>query len=127
MIRLADYVFRHLAHRGVRHVFMVSSGGAMFLNDAVGCERRIQYICNHPEQACAMAAEAYARVSGGLAVVSVTAAPASARPAAMAAPMPREAPVTIAVLPSRRKSIFVTVLLACPIPCAWAPARDRLE
>ena len=58
-MRLADYVFRHLADRGVRHVFMVSGGGAMFLNDAVGCERRIQYICNHHEQACAMAAEAY--------------------------------------------------------------------
>ena len=56
-MRLADYVARFLADHGVNHVFMVTGGGAMHLNDAFGREERIQYICNHHEQASAMAAD----------------------------------------------------------------------
>ena len=47
----------------------------MHLNDAVGKEKRLQYICNHHEQACAIAAEGYSRVSGKLGVVVVTSGP----------------------------------------------------
>ena len=43
-MRLADYVFRTLADRGIRHVFMVSGGGAMHLNDALGRENRLNFI-----------------------------------------------------------------------------------
>lgn len=75
MIRLADYVFGTLADKGVRHVFLVTGGGAMHLNDAISREPRLQYICNHHEQACAIAAEGYARVSGRIGVVNVTAGP----------------------------------------------------
>ncbi len=75
MIRLADYVFQTLADRGVRHVFLVTGGGAMHLNDALGREGRIAYVCHHHEQAAAMAAEGYARTTGGLGVVSVTTGP----------------------------------------------------
>jgi acetolactate synthase-1/2/3 large subunit len=39
-MRLADYCMKFLADRGVRHVFLVTGGGAMHLNDAVGRERR---------------------------------------------------------------------------------------
>jgi len=74
-MRVADYVFNYLAEQGVRSVFMVSGGGAMFLNDGLGRETRIRYICNHHEQACAIAAEGYARTTGELAVVSVTTGP----------------------------------------------------
>ncbi len=74
-IRLADYIFRTLADRGVRHVFLVTGGGAMHLNDAIAREPRLRYICNHHEQASAIAAEAYARVSGRIGVVNVTAGP----------------------------------------------------
>jgi acetolactate synthase-1/2/3 large subunit len=74
-MRVADYIFKTLADRGVRHVFMLSGGGAMHLNDAIGREPRIQYICNHHEQASAMAAEGYARVTGKVGVVNVTAGP----------------------------------------------------
>lgn len=77
MIRLADYVFGRLADWGVRHVFLVTGGGAMHLNDAIGKEKRIQYICNHHEQASAMAAEAYARFAGGPGVLCVTSGPGS--------------------------------------------------
>ncbi len=74
-MRVADYVFNYLADHGIKDVFMVSGGGAMFLNDGLGKEQRIRYICNHHEQACAIAAEGYARTTGQLAVVSVTTGP----------------------------------------------------
>lgn len=73
--RLADYVFGTLVDRGIRHVFLVTGGGAMHLNDAISREPRIRYICNHHEQASAMAAEGYARVSGRIGIVNVTAGP----------------------------------------------------
>lgn len=75
MIRLADYVMRNLADWGVRHIFLVTGGGAMHLNDALGREGRLQYVCHHHEQAAAMAAEGYARVTGQPGIVSVTAGP----------------------------------------------------
>jgi acetolactate synthase-1/2/3 large subunit len=74
-MRLADYVIKTLADNGVRHVFMLTGGGAMHLNDAIGREQRIKYICNQHEQACAMAAEGYARKKGTIAVVCVTSGP----------------------------------------------------
>ena len=74
-MRVADYIFQQLADWGTRHVFLVTGGGAMHLNDALGQETRIRYICNHHEQACALAAEGYARMTGTLGVVSVTTGP----------------------------------------------------
>jgi len=75
MMRVADYIAHSVAQHGIRQVFMVSGGGAMFLNDAFGAEPRLALLCNHHEQASAMAAEGYARVSGQCAVVNVTAGP----------------------------------------------------
>jgi len=74
-MKLSDYVAQYLADHGVRYVFMITGGGAMHLNDSFGREKRIQYVCCHHEQACAMAAEGYARTSGKLAVVNVTTGP----------------------------------------------------
>ena len=75
MIRVADYIAETLAGRGIRHVFMVTGGGAMHLNDAFGRCEGLSYICCHHEQACAMAAEGYARITGGLGVINVTTGP----------------------------------------------------
>jgi len=74
-IRVAEYVAQFLAAHGVRHVFMLTGGGAMFLNDAIGFHPAIQPVFHHHEQACAMAAEGYARVSGGVGVINVTTGP----------------------------------------------------
>lgn len=74
-LRVADFIWRTLADRGVRHVFVVSGGGAMHLNDALARERRLSYICNHHEQASAMAAEGYARITGSIGVACVTSGP----------------------------------------------------
>jgi acetolactate synthase I/II/III large subunit len=76
-MKLSDYIVGQLADWGVRHIFLVTGGGAMHLNDSIGKEPRIQYVCNHHEQASAMAAEAYARISGQPGVVNVTTGPGS--------------------------------------------------
>jgi acetolactate synthase-1/2/3 large subunit len=76
-MKASEYLASFLAAYGVRHVFMVTGGGAMHLNDAFGRETRIKYICNHHEQACAMAAEGYARVTGQVGVLNVTTGPGS--------------------------------------------------
>jgi acetolactate synthase-1/2/3 large subunit len=75
MIKVSDFIARHVADRGVSQLFMVTGGGAMHLNDSFRKEPRIQCICNHHEQACAIAAEGYHRVSGRLAVVNITTGP----------------------------------------------------
>ena len=74
-MRVADYIWKTLADLGTRHVFLVTGGGAMHLDDALGRETRIRYVCNLHEQACAMAAEGYARQSGRPGVVCVTTGP----------------------------------------------------
>lgn len=74
MIKLSDYIAKRLKEvYVVTNLFMVSGGGAMHLNDSFG--KYIPYICNHNEQACAIAAEGYARVNQDLAVVNVTTGP----------------------------------------------------
>jgi acetolactate synthase-1/2/3 large subunit len=75
IMKLSDYIAERLAEWGVRHVFLVTGGGAMHLNDSFGKELRLHYVCNHHEQACAMAAEAYARVTGHPGVINVTTGP----------------------------------------------------
>lgn len=73
-MRVADYIASTLANQGVRHVFLVTGGGAMHLNDAFG-RSQIEWVPFHHEQACAMAAESYYRLSGRLAAVNVTSGP----------------------------------------------------
>ena len=74
-MKLAKYISRFLADRGVTDCFMVTGGGAMHLDDAIGHEARIHCTFNHHEQACAIAAEGYTRLTGKLAAVCVTSGP----------------------------------------------------
>jgi acetolactate synthase I/II/III large subunit len=74
-MKLSDYVVRFIADQGVQHVFMLAGGGAMHLNDSLGRCDRLQYVCNLHEQACSIAADAYARTTGGLGVAMVTTGP----------------------------------------------------
>ena len=73
--RLADYVADFLVKKGITDCFMVVGGGAMHLNDALGHKEGLHCTYNHHEQACAMAAEAYARVNNRIAAVCVTTGP----------------------------------------------------
>ena len=75
MPRLSDCVIEFIAGQGVRHIFLVTGGGAMYLNDSLARATSIEPICNSHEQASAIAAEAYAKATGGLGVAMVTTGP----------------------------------------------------
>jgi acetolactate synthase-1/2/3 large subunit len=74
-MKLSDYVVRFIAEQGVKHVFLVTGGGAMHLNQSLGAEPSIEPVCNSHEQASAMCAEAYAKVTNHLGVCMVTTGP----------------------------------------------------
>lgn len=74
-VRVADYIADFLIDHGVTDNFMVTGGGAMQLNDALGHREELYSIYNHNEQGCAIAAEAYARLTGKIASVCVTSGP----------------------------------------------------
>lgn len=75
MIRVADYILQTIVKNGVHQIFLVTGGGAMHLNDAIGRCEDLTYTCCHHEQACAMAAEAYARITGKIGCINVTTGP----------------------------------------------------
>lgn len=74
-IKVSDLVTRYLEQQNVRHVFLLSGGMLMHLLDSLSRSQRIRYICNHHEQASAMAAEGNARWRGGLGVCFATSGP----------------------------------------------------
>lgn len=74
-VKIAKYIADFLAERGVRHIFTVTGGGAMHLNDAFGHHERLRCVYNHHEQASAIAAEGYTRLTGRIAAVCVTSGP----------------------------------------------------
>lgn len=74
-VKVAQYIADFLAQKGVEHLFTVTGGGAMHLNDAFGHHAKLNCIYNHHEQACAIAAEGYARLTGKIAAVCVTSGP----------------------------------------------------
>jgi acetolactate synthase I/II/III large subunit len=74
-VKLAKYLADFLVERGMTDMFSVTGGGAMHLNDAFGHHPGLLVTYNHHEQACAIAAEGYARLSGRVAGVCVTSGP----------------------------------------------------
>jgi acetolactate synthase-1/2/3 large subunit len=74
-IKLSDWLADRLADHGIRDVFMLTGGGAMHLNHSLGTHARLKTTFTHHEQALAMAAEAYYRLTNRLAVVNVTSGP----------------------------------------------------
>jgi len=75
LMKLSDYVFSFVANLGVTDVFAVSGGGAMHLVNSLGTNKELNYIATHHEQAAAMAAESYARISSKIGVALVTSGP----------------------------------------------------
>lgn len=75
MVTISSYFFDFFARKGVSQAFLFTGGMAMHLNDALSSEERIRTICCHHEQACSLAAEGYAHVTGRPALVVVTAGP----------------------------------------------------
>jgi len=76
-MRVADYIVERLAFLGTDTAFLVTGGGAMYLNDAIGAKDSLRKVYCHHEQGAAIAAEAYARVALKPALLNVTTGPGS--------------------------------------------------
>lgn len=76
-MKLSDYVFQFVADQGVKHVFLVTGGGAMHLNASLAQEKRLTPICNSHEQASSFCAESYAKATDHLGVCLSTTGPGS--------------------------------------------------
>ncbi|MDF2888911.1 MAG: thiamine pyrophosphate protein domain protein TPP-binding protein [Lacrimispora sp.] len=74
-MKISNYIAQRLVELGISQVFTVTGGGAMHLNDALGHQEGLNCLYNHHEQACAIAAESYARIRGQIAAVCVTTGP----------------------------------------------------
>ncbi len=74
-VKVAKYISQFLVKQGIKDCFMVTGGGAMHLDDAIGHQEGLHCTFNHHEQACAIAAEGYTRMTGKLSVVCVTSGP----------------------------------------------------
>lgn len=77
MKRISQQIAEWLVQKEVHKVFTVTGGGSMFLNFDLGSNTDMDCTFMHHEQACSMAAEGYARISGKPAVVMVTTGPGS--------------------------------------------------
>ncbi|BDU71019.1 thiamine pyrophosphate-binding protein [Mesoterricola silvestris] len=75
MIKVSDYVSAFLVARGIEDIFLVSGGGIMHLLESVGRQEGLRYWCNYHEQACAAAAEAWAKLHRRPCAVLVTVGP----------------------------------------------------
>lgn len=74
-IKVSNYVAKFLVEHGIDTLFTVTGGGAMHLNDGLGHQEGLHCLYNHHEQACAIAAESYARINNKIAAVCVTTGP----------------------------------------------------
>ena len=76
-MRVSDFIAKRLKFLGCEDVYMVTGGASMHLNDSFGIEFKDKVHCLHHEQACAIAAESFARIKSFPAIVNVTAGPGS--------------------------------------------------
>lgn len=74
-IKVSNYIAQRLTELGITHAFTVTGGGAMHLNDALGHQEGLTCLYQHHEQACAIAAEAYARIHNKIGLLCVTTGP----------------------------------------------------
>lgn len=74
-MKLSDYVVEFLVSIGVKKVFAFTGGASVHLIDSLSKRKGIQYICNQHEQAGAMAADGYSRVTGNIGVALSTSGP----------------------------------------------------
>src|SRR5574344_1623957 len=74
-MKVSDYVAKLISDFGITDVFTVVGGGSMHLNDSFGHHPKLKCCYNHHEQACAIAAESYARVNNRMALLCVTTGP----------------------------------------------------
>ena len=76
-IKVSDLIIEFLEQKNISTVFTLSGGMMMHLLDSLSKSKKIQYICNHHEQACSFAAEGYARAKNKIGVCFATSGPGS--------------------------------------------------
>ena len=74
-LKVSEYIAKFLEKKGIRHIFGVTGGGAMHLNDAFGKNKKMKFIFFHHEQSASMAAEAYYRVNNTPCLLHTTSGP----------------------------------------------------
>ena len=70
--RISDVIVNFFIEKGINQCFCVTGGGAMFLNDGVAANKKLNAVCCHHEQACSMAAVGYSKYKNGLSAVMLT-------------------------------------------------------
>jgi acetolactate synthase-1/2/3 large subunit len=74
-MRLADYLAQAIVDKGVKDVFLLSGGGMMYLLDGLAKNKDLNLHFHHHEQNAGIAAEGYARITGGLGFCFATSGP----------------------------------------------------
>lgn len=74
-MKLSDYLASFLAHQGVKHVFQVIGGASVHMVHSIASEKQIDYVCVQHEQAGAMAAESYSRITKNIGCAMATSGP----------------------------------------------------
>ena len=74
-MKVSDFIAQYLVDWGITDAFTITGGGAMHMNDSFGHQKGLKCYYQHHEQACAIAAEAYARINNKLALLCVTTGP----------------------------------------------------
>lgn len=74
-MKLSDYLASFLAKNGIEHVFQIIGGASMHMVNSIGETADIDYICVQHEQAGAMAAESYSRITKNLGCAMATSGP----------------------------------------------------
>lgn len=72
MVRLADYVIQRIVDEGVKHIFLITGRGILYLSDAVAKNEEMNSISVHHEQAAAYAAVAYSQYNDKLGAALVS-------------------------------------------------------
>lgn len=74
-MKLSDYLASFLVEQGVRHVFQIIGGASVHMVHSLADNKDIEYVCVQHEQAGAMAADAYSRMTKNLGVAMATSGP----------------------------------------------------
>ena len=71
-MRVTDHIANFVYDLGIKDVFLLTWWGMMFLSDWIIKNKKLNYVCNHHEQAVAMAAVGYAKYTNDLWVAYIT-------------------------------------------------------
>lgn len=74
-MKLSDYLASFLAKNGIKHVFQIIGGASVHMVHSIAQTKGIDYICVQHEQAGAMAAESYSRITKNLGCAMATSGP----------------------------------------------------